>query len=267
MATFNKFNYEGNDISFYSGDSQVRVNATEMAKAFVKQPSDWLRLYSANSYISALSTVRGIPRTELVKVKQGGNNIQGTWMHEDVAIEFARWLSPTFAIWCNDRIKELLKHGATAINPEDLLNPDYVINIMTLLKSERAEKEILQETARQQSIELKQSAPKVEYYEKVLQSEGLITITVIAKDLGMTAQKLNKILHEQKVIFPVGSGKYVTWVLYQKYQDKGYTQTKTKTFTDDEGFERSHIHTYWTQLGRKAVIDFVNKLNSQKKQN
>lgn len=29
-------------------------------------------------------------------------------MHEDVAIEFARWLSPLFSIWCNDRIKELI---------------------------------------------------------------------------------------------------------------------------------------------------------------
>lgn len=29
-------------------------------------------------------------------------------MHEDVALEFARWLSPRFAIWCNDRVKELI---------------------------------------------------------------------------------------------------------------------------------------------------------------
>ena len=37
-------------------------------------------------------------------------------MHEDVALEFARWLSPAFAIWCNDRIKELLTKGTTSIN-------------------------------------------------------------------------------------------------------------------------------------------------------
>lgn len=34
-------------------------------------------------------------------------------MHEDAALEFARWLSPKFAIWCNDRIKELLLTGHT----------------------------------------------------------------------------------------------------------------------------------------------------------
>lgn len=35
-------------------------------------------------------------------------------MHEDVALEFARWLSPAFAIWCNDRIKELLMNGTVS---------------------------------------------------------------------------------------------------------------------------------------------------------
>ena len=49
----------------------------------------------------------------LLKIQGGG--IQGTWMHEDVALEFARWLSPAFAIWCNDRIKELLKNGSTEL--------------------------------------------------------------------------------------------------------------------------------------------------------
>lgn len=58
--------------------------------------------------------VRGIPRTDMLLKIQGGG-IQGTWMHEDVALEFARWLSPAFAIWCNDRIKELLKNGSTEL--------------------------------------------------------------------------------------------------------------------------------------------------------
>ena len=51
-----------------------------------------------------------------VVTKRGGDKHaeQGTWMHEDVALEFARWLSPEFAIWCNDRIKELLTMGMTA---------------------------------------------------------------------------------------------------------------------------------------------------------
>lgn len=50
-----------------------------------------------------LSEVRNCTSTELVKINKGGIN-DGTWMHEDVAIEFARWLSPAFTLWANDRI-------------------------------------------------------------------------------------------------------------------------------------------------------------------
>lgn len=55
-----------------------------------------------------MSTDTQIPVSALIQTVRGGNGEQGTWMHEDAALEFARWLSPKFAIWCNRRIKELL---------------------------------------------------------------------------------------------------------------------------------------------------------------
>jgi hypothetical protein len=55
---------------------------------------------------------------DLLTVRKGGIN-PGTWMHEDVAMEFALWLSPEFAIWCNDRIKEILLDKA---NPKKQLS-------------------------------------------------------------------------------------------------------------------------------------------------
>ena len=108
------FNYKENPVTFQVGNTDIMINATEMAKPFGKQPSDWLRLKSTEEFLTALASVRGIPRTDMLLKIQGGG-IQGTWMHEDVALEFARWLSPAFAIWCNDRIKELLKNGSTEL--------------------------------------------------------------------------------------------------------------------------------------------------------
>jgi hypothetical protein len=91
-----------------------------MAKSFgdAKQPKYWLRLPSTKNFLNELSKVRNshleesakgrnLPLADLVQIKRGGTN-PGTWFHEDVALEFARWLSPAFAIWCNDRIKEIL---------------------------------------------------------------------------------------------------------------------------------------------------------------
>lgn len=146
------------------------VNATEMAKPFGKLAKDWLSNKSTKEFLSTLSSVRTIPLTALVEIKQGGNKEQGTWMHEDVAMEFARWLSPAFAIWCNDRIKELLTIGMTATQPtlEQMIdNPDLVIHLATQLKQEREERAKLeaqteqqQATIKIQTEEIKQAAPK-----------------------------------------------------------------------------------------------------------
>lgn len=105
------FQYHGNPISFHKGDN-LMVNATQMAKPFNKSPKDFLKTEQSKRFIEALSEVKKILSSDLVKVTYGNNG--GTWMHEDVAIEFARWLSPAFAIWCNDRIKELLMKGTVS---------------------------------------------------------------------------------------------------------------------------------------------------------
>lgn len=82
------FDYKGSKISFANGKN-VMVNATEMAKSFAKTTKDWLRTNASSEFINSLSAVRQICPTELVKVVQGGSpELQGTWMHEDVALEF-----------------------------------------------------------------------------------------------------------------------------------------------------------------------------------
>jgi hypothetical protein len=85
------------------------ISATEMARPFGKnkRPKEWLRTDQSKEFLAELSKGHFCPLADLVQIKKGGMN-PGTWFHEDVALEFARWLSPSFAIWCNDRIKEIL---------------------------------------------------------------------------------------------------------------------------------------------------------------
>lgn len=116
MIEYQDFNYDGHGITFSFSPKCVMANATKMAKPFGKRPVDWLNLSSAKEFLKALSDVRKSDITSMVITKKGNysdGSGQGTWFHEDVAIEFARWLSPVFAIWCNDRIKELLTKGHT----------------------------------------------------------------------------------------------------------------------------------------------------------
>ena len=188
------FQYNGSPITFQKGDS-VMVNATEMAKPFGKLVGDWLRLKATTEFTEALSADMHIPISALIQVVKGGNNEQGTWLHEDVALEFARWLSPSFAIWCNKRIKELLQYGMTATQPtlEQMINnPDLVISLATQLKSEREEKQRLEHQNALQEEQLRQAAPKVEYCNKVLSSKGYLTVNMIASCIGISDIKLNK---------------------------------------------------------------------------
>ena len=175
------YDYKGSKISFANGKN-VMVNATEMAKTFGKYPKDFLVNKQTKEFLSSLSAVRGISLTELIKVVQGGDpQMQGTWMHEDVALEFARWLSPAFAIWCNDRIKELLKYGMTATQPtldEMVNNPDLVIRMATQLKQEREEKARL-EAENKRIIE--KTAPAVTFTQAVSGSASSCLIGELAK--------------------------------------------------------------------------------------
>ena len=119
------FNYEGKNIDFKDQKGSVMLNATQMGKAFGKRPNDWLRLQSTEEFLNALKISQNADmRSELfenekplVEVVNGGKN-KGSWFHEDVALEFSRWLSPSFAIWTNKHIKELLLKGSTAIVKE-----------------------------------------------------------------------------------------------------------------------------------------------------
>lgn len=278
------FSYENNPITFQLGEATM-VNATEMAKPFGKVPKDWLRTAPSKEFVEQLASVRHICPSQLVVVNKGNSTTfkQGTWLHEDVALEFARWLSPAFAIWCNDRIKELMRHGITATPTtlEAILSdPDTMIQTLQALKSERekvaqanrriatltdqrdcyhSENQRLQRlhTGYQKTIE--RQAPLVEYANNVLNSESTYTTTQIAKELGMSAQLLNRLLHAYGVQFKQ-SGQ---WRLYKQYEDKGYTKTRTHTYTKKDGRVQSALTTVWTEAGRMFLHSTIEKYRNQ----
>ena len=91
-------------------------------------------------------------------------------------------------------------------------------------------------------LENKELKPKASYYDLILQCSDLVSVTTIAKDYGMSPQKLNNILHNLGVQYNQSG----IWYLYAKYQDKGYTQTKTQNYNKPDGTQGAKAHTYWT---------------------
>ena len=241
------FQYNGSPISFQKGDSVV-VNATEMAKPFGKNASHWLRNQSTQEFLNELAALRNCKGSDLVVIENG----IGCWMHEDVAMEFARWLSPAFAIWCNDRIKELLTTGVTTTRNDDEAIAYAMMVLQKRLDESKAEKERLAYANEKQSEQLKLQAPKVAYHDEVLTSTSTYTTTQIAKEFGMSAEALNRKLHEIGVQFKQRG----QWLLYTQYAYKGYTKTITRSFDGGHGVHTSQL-TVWTERGRK----FIHALN------
>lgn len=118
-------------------------------------------------------------------------------------------------------------------------------------QQERIEKLALDNKVKdQQILELQ---PKASYYDLILQCKDLLSMTVIAKDYGKSAEWLNKKLHELEVQFKQSG----VWLLYQKYADKGYTQTKTQNYPKSDGTQGAKIHMYWTQKGRLFLYELL----------
>ncbi|MBE8969036.1 KilA-N domain-containing protein [Nostocales cyanobacterium LEGE 12452] len=77
------------------------VNATQMARANRKLLSDYIRLKSTKDYLQALGNDMGIPISSLIIEIEGYGKEQGTWVHPEIAIDLARWVSVSFRIWAN----------------------------------------------------------------------------------------------------------------------------------------------------------------------
>jgi len=269
MEAIQIFNYNESNITFKGENGVAYVNAAEMGKPFGKRPVDYLRLPSTIELLNAIVRKSHNSQDELVITKRGSSeNGGGTWFHEDVAIDYAQWLSVDFRLWVNDRIKELLKYGMTATPEklEDILtNPDLLIGLATELKKAREEKALLESEIRLKESELslkeeiieiqdknlKAIAPKAEYVDQVLLAKETYAITRIAQELGMSAVRLNQKLAEKKVIRKVDG----QWILFQPYLGKGYTKAHTVTYQKSDGTTGTNTQTVWTEQGRKFIHD------------
>ena len=113
MTQVQTFNFGNIAVSFREDGY---LNATQIAAHFGKLPKDYLKTEQTQQYISALAeslserTKILTDENQLVIVKKGNskNFTQGTWLHPKLAIHFARWLNPKFAVWCDEQIETLL---------------------------------------------------------------------------------------------------------------------------------------------------------------
>lgn len=164
------------------------------------------------------------------------------------ARQFKRWVT-------SEVLPAIRKHGVFAVDAM-LNDPDSMIAALQAYKEERQRRMLLESENAVQKQQLLEMKPKVSYYDVVINSPDLISITEIAKDYGWSAKRMNSVLNEKEIQYKQGNH---IWILYQKYAEQGLTSTKTHAYLAGDGNTHTKVHTYWTQKGRLFIYDLLKK--------
>jgi anti-repressor protein len=192
--------------------------------------------------LSTTEVIDSMGRTQKVNIVNEGGLYQLIFQsRKPEAKSFKRWIT-------HEVLPSIRKHGMYATD-ELLDNPDFLIETIQALKSEREQRKVLElENAKKQQI-ICELQPKATYYDLVLQTKTTIPISYIAKDYGMSATKFNELLHDLKIQYKLQG----VWLLYSEHQDKGYTQSKTHVIDSS----KSKMWTAWTQKGRLFLYEIL----------
>lgn len=242
-----------NDLQIFKNDTfgQVRILEKDDELWFVaKDVCDCLEIKNTTD---ALKRLDNDERSRFNLGRQGETNIVNEYglyslvlsSRKPEAKEFKRWIT-------HDVIPAIRKTGAYSMNiPKSL--PEALRAYANEVESHNATKAIVA----QQEQQIAEFKPVKDYVDKILSSKSCLTITQIAADYGMSAQELNKILHEAGLQRKVGD----QWILYKQHMAKGFTKSETFTFCRSDGRLDSKITTKWTQKGRLEIHNILSNLD------
>ena len=156
-----------------------------------------------------------------------------------------------FERWVFDEVlPSIRKTGGYIAGQENMSDDELMAKALMVAQRTIAERNKLIDAQRQMIGEL---TPKAQYVDRILDNKGLVTISQIAKDYGMSGNKLNRILSDLKVQYKQ-SGQ---WLLYSAHQSKGWTHSKTIDIVRSDGRPDIVMETKWTQKGRLALYELL----------
>ena len=241
------------DLQIFKNNTfgQVRILEKDNELWFVaKDVCDCLEIKNTTD---ALKRLDNDERSRFNLGRQGETNIVNEYglynlvlsSRKPKAKEFKRWIT-------HDVIPQIRKTGTYSMNiPKSL--PEALRAYANEVESHNATKAIVA----QQEQQIAEFKPVKDYVDKILSSKSCLAITQIAADYGLSAQELNKILHEAGLQRKVGD----QWILYKQHMAKGFTKSETFTFCRSDGRLDSKITTKWTQKGRLEIHSILTKLN------
>lgn len=163
---------EGIDIVCRQSDGYI--NASALCKAGGKKLKHWLENANSKALIPEVSALAGIPANDVIKYTSGSNAERATWVHQDIAISIAQWISPRFTARVSKWVRELLTFGNVTYGKErsedDLRNEQ-----IRQLKTENIKQ-------KQELLDVKSSLAKLAHHLNIT-SDFLKTSVEICNDM------------------------------------------------------------------------------------
>lgn len=222
------------EVKTENGESLFDVETVARSLGFTQEKNgkEYIRWETVNKYLK-----------KYLSQEVGKNDFISEPMVYKLAFKANNALAEKFQDWLAvEVLPQIRKHGMYAT--DDLLNnPDLLIEVATKLKEERT----LRLVAEQKIAEMQ---PKVSYHDIILANKSVTPISFIAKNYGMSAMQMNKLLHDFGIQFRQGKA----WLLYAKYQNEGYTHIE---MVPVQGTDNLKPIMKWTQKGHLFLYNFL----------
>ena len=187
-----------------------------------------------------------IPLTDSLGRKQETTIINESGLY-NVILRSDKPEAKPFRKWVTSEVLPSIRKTGSYALPKD-----YPAALRALADAEEAKLRLLAENQQQAQV-IADFEPIRQYVDTILESKGTMATSQIAADYGLTAQKLNKILHDGGIQRNVNG----QWLLYAKHMGKGYTKSKTIQIIRSDGRPDTIMQTQWTQKGRLMIHEIL----------
>ena len=255
----NLLSFEGHDVEVFELNGTVLFNPKHVAECL--------------NIADVKSSIRNFNKNQIVKVKNSDvhtmhfrklNNAGENFITESGVYKLAfRSRKPEaerFTNWVTDIVlPQIRKTGGyipTTVQAKPMTDAEIMASALLIAQRTIEERDKALITA---NDTIKQLQPKADYVDMVLQAKGLLNVTQIAQDYGMSAVAFNQLL--EKLGIQYKDKRTGQWILYAKYKGLGWVGSSSKDITRTDGTPDVVVHTKWTQKGRLGLYEILKKNN------
>lgn len=233
-----------NELQVFRNEELGEIRALQINNEPYFVAKDICEILELSNPTMAINRLEEDERTKLNLGRQGETNLVNEYGLYNLILASRKKEAKKFKRWVTHEVLPAIRKTGGYIAGEENMNEEELV--LKAIEVMQRKINTLQVENKMQFQLIGELKPKADYTNKILQNKGLVTITAIAKDYGMSGEKMNEKLHDLGVQYKQ-SGQ---WFLYSDYQDKGYTHSETIELTHKDGTDFVKMNTKWTQKGR-----------------